>query len=100
LERCGGKKSRLGWYTHVKMALKVDLRPAFDHLEQEQCRKASVCMAEDKVLTVDLSTRGAHEVGGQIWLFESDQAAFARRKDAIMVTNGCGPHGSDFEALF
>jgi hypothetical protein len=39
------------------------------------------------MLTVDLSTGGEHEVGGQIGLFESNQATFARHKDAIVVTN-------------
>ena len=37
-------------------------------------------MEENKVLTVDLSTGGEHEVGGQISLFESNQAAFSRHK--------------------
>jgi hypothetical protein len=73
----------------IQIALKFDLRPAFDNLQQEQCGKASVCMEEDKMLTLDLSTRGEHEVGGQIRLFESNQATFARVQDAIVVTNLC-----------
>ena len=39
------------------------------------------------MLTVDLSTRGEHEVGGQIRLFESNQATFVMHQDATVVTN-------------
>jgi hypothetical protein len=50
------------------------------------------------MFTVDLSTRGVHEVGGQIRLFESNQAAFARHQDATVVRNAFRLHLGDARA--
>jgi hypothetical protein len=48
---------------------------------------------------VDLNTRGEHEVGGQIGLFESNQATFSRHQDATVVTNVCRLQIGDCRAV-
>jgi hypothetical protein len=52
------------------------------------------------MLTVDLNTRGEHEVGGQIGLFESNQATFSRHQECNRGYECVSPSNRRFVALF
>ena len=80
-----GRKPKLN--ARGLLALQFDFRPALDNLQREQCSNTSIGMEEDKMLTMDLSPRGEHEVGGQTRCFESNQETFARHKNAVVVTH-------------